>query len=132
MPTAPEALPAPQNLTEFELCITVLASSMRHVLAQYNSAHGTTFACDLVSLTRLFKRVVEQVQTNHNLLNQYKSIASGKARASDGGKGGRIPKKAHFADRETRIRARSLARTAIRNESVTTSRSGSLRSSTLT
>ena len=41
---APESLPAPRKLTEFELCTTVLASLMRHVLAQYNSGYGTAFA----------------------------------------------------------------------------------------
>ena len=67
----------------------VLASSMRHVLTQYDVAHGTMFACDLASLTRLLKRAADQVQTSRDLLNQYKSIASGK--------GGRVPKKACFA-----------------------------------
>ena len=77
----------------------MLASSIRHVLAQYNSAHGTTFVCDLTSLTRLLKRAAEQVQTNRDLLNQYKSSASGKAGASGGGKVGHIPEKARFADK---------------------------------
>ena len=95
---ATEALPAPCKLTEFELCTMVFASSMRHVLMQYNSGHGTTFACDLPSLTRLLECATDQVQTNHNLLNQYKSITSGHAGASDGSKNGRIPKKARFAD----------------------------------
>ena len=52
----------------------------------------------MTSLTRLLNRAADQVQTNRDLLNQYKSIASGQAEASGGGKGGRIPKKARFAD----------------------------------
>ena len=67
----------------------VLALTMRHVLTQYNVAHGTTFAYNLASLTRLLKQAADQVQTNYNLFNQYKSIASGK--------GGRVPKKTRFA-----------------------------------
>ena len=67
----------------------VLASTMHHVLTQYNVAHGTTFACDLASLTRLLKRAADQVQINRDLLNQYQSIASGK--------GGHIPKKVRLA-----------------------------------
>ena len=86
---SPEALPAARKLSDFELCTMVLASTMRHVLTQYNVAHGTTFACDLTSFTRLLKRAADQVQTNRDLLNQYKSIASGK--------GGRVPRKACFA-----------------------------------
>ena len=69
-------------------------------MTQYNSAHGTTFACDLGNFTRLLKRATEQVQTNRNLLNQYKSIASGQDGANATGKGGRIPKKVRFADKE--------------------------------
>ena len=75
----------------------VIASTMRHVLTQYNSAHGTTFACDLVSLTRLLKSAVDQVQTNRDLINQYKSIASGQAEANTSGQGSRAPTKARFA-----------------------------------
>ena len=58
-----------------------------------------TFVCDLESLTRLLKHAAEAVQTNRNLLHQYKSTANGEASANRGGKGGRIPKKARFADK---------------------------------
>ena len=59
LPDSPEALPAPCKLSDFELCTMVLASTMRHVLTQYNSAHGTMFACDLGSLNRLLKRAAD-------------------------------------------------------------------------
>ena len=97
-PGAPEALSAPHKLTEFEFCTMVLTSLMRHVLTQYNSVHGTIFACNLTSLTRLLKRAADQLQPNRDLLNQLKSTASGKARASGDDKKGRIPKKSRFAD----------------------------------
>ena len=59
---------------------------------------GPRFARDLVSLTRLLKCAADQVQTNRDFLNQYKRIASGKSGANCSSKGGRIPKKARFAD----------------------------------
>ena len=93
LPNAPKALPAPRKLTKFELCTAVLTSTIRHVQTQYNSAHETTFACNLVSLTRLLKRTADQVQSNCNLLNQYKSITNGKSGANGSGKGGGSPKK---------------------------------------
>ena len=101
----------------------------RHVLTQYNSADGTTFACDLGTLTRPLKRAAEQVQTNPNLLNQYKSIASGQDGANATGKGGRIPKKARFADNEPGELSRSDSH---KKKSVTSVLSGSLRSRLLT
>ena len=90
LPDAPEALPEPRKLTEFELCTTVLASQHKHVLEQYNSAHGTTFTCELDQLLRLLKRSAEAVVTNRNLLNQYKQIASGSGHLPRDGK---IPRK---------------------------------------
>ena len=97
-PDAPETLSATRQLTEFELCMVVLASQLKHVLAQHNSAHGTTFACKLDALTRLLKRSAEAVQVNHSLLNQYKSIANGSGAVP---KDSRIPrKKARFAGQE--------------------------------
>ena len=71
LPDAPEVLPAPRKLTEFELCTTMLASQLKHVVTQYNNAHGTTFACELDQLMRLLKRSTDTVLTNRNLLNQY-------------------------------------------------------------
>ena len=97
LPDLPEALPEPRRLSDFELCTMVLALATRHVLTQYNSAHGTTFACNLASLTRLLKRATDQVQTNRDMLNLYKSIASGQVRANASSKGGCVPKKACFA-----------------------------------
>ena len=99
LPNTPEALPASRELTKFELCTVVLASMTRHIHMQYNASHGTTFACHLESLYRLLKLAVKTAQINCNLLNQYKSIANGKAGANSGGKGGYIPKKARFADK---------------------------------
>ena len=130
LPNASEALPAPRKLTEFELCTMVLALTMRHVLTQYNSAHGTTFACGLGTLvTRLLKRAAEQVQTNHDLLNQYKSIASGQDGANTTGKSGRIPKKACFASKELGELSHSDSH---KKKGVTSVLSGNLRSRTLT
>ena len=60
LPDAPEALPEPQKLTELELCTAVLASQHKHVLAQYNSAHGTTFAFELDQLMRLLKKSAKE------------------------------------------------------------------------
>ena len=99
LPDSPEALPAPRKLSDVELCTmyVVPASTMRHVLTQYKSAHGTTIACDLASLARLLKRAMDQVQTNRDLLNQYKSIASGQSRANGSAKSRPVPKKARFA-----------------------------------
>ena len=74
----------------------MLASQYKHVLARYNITYGTTFACELDQLTRLFKRSAEAVVTNRNLLIQYKQIASGSGYVP---KDGKIPrKKACFAD----------------------------------
>ena len=70
LPNPPKALPEPRELAEFELCTAVLASRAKHVLAHYNGAHGTAFACKLDQLTLLLKRSVDATQVNHNLLNQ--------------------------------------------------------------
>ena len=92
---APLALPAPRELTEFELCTAVLASQMKHVQTQYNASHGTTFACELEPLARLLKRSAEAVQSNRNMLNQFKRVANGNEYNKQ------IPKKkARFADRD--------------------------------
>ena len=98
LPDAPQALLEPHTLTEFELYTAVLASQIKHVLAQYNNAHSTTFACELDQLTRLLKRGADAVVTDRNLLNQYKQIASGSGHVP---KDDKIPrKKARFADKE--------------------------------
>ena len=86
LPNASEALPAPRKLTKFELCTAVLTSQLKHVLAQYNSAHGTTSACELDVLTCLLKGSAEAVQVNRILLNQYKSIAIGSCAIPKDGK----------------------------------------------
>ena len=93
---APATVPAPRELTEFELCTAVLASQNKHVAAAYNASHGTKFAVSLDSLSRLLKQVELAVRSNRQLLDEVmrRAVDAGSNKKGRGGDAtGRIPRK---------------------------------------
>ena len=96
---APAAVPEPKELSEFEMCTVILASTMSHVRIVFNAIQGRKFTTSLDELTILLKRADAQVRSNRQLLNAATKVANG-GRGSGrdnqnrtGGGGGRIPRR---------------------------------------